>query len=183
MPQLFVVAGNLVGRTFAVEGAVVLGRAQDAGVRLPDASVSREHARIEPELDGGWSVVDLGSRNGVRVNGERVSRARLVDLDEIALGELVLRFRAQETEAPRRAADDAGGFELEEEIDLAATRATPRDVARARILAETRGGGPLSGDLEQWPWPLRWAAYLLALTAAAALCYAAFRLVQAVRNP
>ncbi len=56
-------------------GEVVIGRSPDAAVRVDDAAASRQHARIvldENEL----LLVDLGSRNGTLVNGERVASAR-----------------------------------------------------------------------------------------------------------
>jgi pSer/pThr/pTyr-binding forkhead associated (FHA) protein len=223
MPRLFVLSGNLVGRTYAVTGAATLGRGERCGLRLPDRSVSREHARLEPDAAGGWWVVDLGSRNGVKVNGERVERAALKDLDEVMLGELLLRFRTEAGEAaeaplappPERPAapwapapappaapappleEDDAGFELEEEIELGETRSTPREAAqearpqveltdrdreRARILAESRRGGLLGGDLGQWPWPLRWGAYLGAAAVTAGVFYGVYRLVLALKT-
>ena len=77
MPRLYVLSGDDLGRTFDVDGPTVIGRGERADVRVRDASVSREHARLEPsEGPGGtaqgWRVVDLGSRNGVFVDGARV---------------------------------------------------------------------------------------------------------------
>ncbi|MEM7306690.1 MAG: FHA domain-containing protein [Planctomycetota bacterium] len=139
MAQLFVLSGPDAGRSFELAGPMVLGRGTDCDIRLKDRSISRRHARIEPDL-GGWVLVDLGSRNGVRHSGERVERAVLTDMDEIQLGELPLRFRMDADEPlpaaapaapapppPARPAAPAepqpepelgGGFELEEEIDL-----------------------------------------------------------------
>lgn len=51
-------------------GATV-GRSRDCDIVIASAEVSREHAEIRP-ADGGWIVFDLGSTNGVRVNGEPV---------------------------------------------------------------------------------------------------------------
>jgi pSer/pThr/pTyr-binding forkhead associated (FHA) protein len=41
-----------------------------------DANVSRQHAEIRPTPDGHWTVADLGSTNGVQVNGRPTIRAR-----------------------------------------------------------------------------------------------------------
>ena len=234
MAQLFVLSGPDVGRSFELDGPTTLGRSPDCDVRLRDRSISRQHARVEP-ADGGWVIVDLGSRNGVRLHGKRVERAVLSDLDEVLLGELALRFRSEaevETTAPPppppatpapapearapssapAAGDDDGGFELEEDVDLAAPTAfTPRgtggtggaaaadpvaassakppvaevserDLARARILAQGQGSSLLSGDLSQWPLPLRWAAYLLVLAVMAGLFYGAYKLMATLRG-
>lgn len=107
MPRLFVLSGKDVGRMVEVSDGATLGRGEDCTVRLRHASVSREHARIERDGDG-WLVVDLGSRNGVRVDGDKVERAPLEDGAVFACGELELRFRVEEDAAevaePPRAA-------------------------------------------------------------------------------
>src|SRR5688572_8199567 len=50
----------------------VIGRSRDCDVTLSDPNVSRHHAEIRPDGRGGWIVEDLGSTNGVQVNGRRV---------------------------------------------------------------------------------------------------------------
>jgi hypothetical protein len=61
------------GRSEAVgsKGAV-LGRSRDADVVLDDPNVSRHHAEVRPS-GGSWIVNDLGSTNGIKVNGRRVN--------------------------------------------------------------------------------------------------------------
>ena len=49
----------------------VLGRSRDADVVLDDPNVSRHHAEVRPS-GGSWIVNDLGSTNGIKVNGRRV---------------------------------------------------------------------------------------------------------------
>ena len=49
----------------------VLGRSREADIVVDDANVSRKHAEIRPS-GGSWTVRDLGSTNGVKVNGRRV---------------------------------------------------------------------------------------------------------------
>ena len=56
--------------TVASRGAV-LGRSRDCDVVLDDANVSRRHAEVRPS-GGSWIVNDLGSTNGIKVNGRRV---------------------------------------------------------------------------------------------------------------
>jgi hypothetical protein len=65
--------------------AVVLGRSRECDIRLEDPNVSRRHAEIRQE-NGAYWIVDLGSTNGVEVNGERVERARLTGDERIVLG-------------------------------------------------------------------------------------------------
>jgi hypothetical protein len=52
------------------QGAV-LGRSRDADVVLDDPNVSRHHAEVRPS-GGSWIVNDLGSTNGIKVNGRRI---------------------------------------------------------------------------------------------------------------
>jgi serine phosphatase RsbU (regulator of sigma subunit) len=51
---------------------VVIGRSSDAGIAVPDRSMSRRHARLFREA-GEWLVEDLGSRNGTLLNGRRIT--------------------------------------------------------------------------------------------------------------
>jgi len=69
---------------FALEGdTLVVGRGDDASICIDEPLVSRQHARLE-RREGGWVVVDLGSTNRTRVNGEVVMRERaLADGDEL----------------------------------------------------------------------------------------------------
>jgi len=82
------------GRRVALgDTPVVIGRSADADVRLTDTSVSRRHAEVRRTGDT-WTVVDLGSTNGTRVNGAGVRERRLADGDTIAVGDATLRFEA-----------------------------------------------------------------------------------------
>jgi len=59
---------------------------------LDDAGISRRHAEIRPERDG-WTVADLGSTNGVRVNGRAVAgRLALHSGDHVELGSTEIVF-------------------------------------------------------------------------------------------
>ena len=75
-------------------GPFVLGRGTGCDWREGDRSVSRRHARIV-RVAGGFAVEDLGSLNGLQVNGQRVPRTLLTDGDVIALGEASVRFRCR----------------------------------------------------------------------------------------
>jgi ABC transport system ATP-binding/permease protein len=69
-----------------------VGRDEDAAIRVDEPLVSRRHARLERRGEA-WVVVDLGSTNFTRVNGERVLREReLVHGDELRLGRARCRF-------------------------------------------------------------------------------------------
>ncbi len=74
--------------------AVTVGRSSSNDVVLDDPAVSRRHAALE-RLAAGWSIHDLGSRNGTYVNGEPLERERpLYSGDEIVMGDTVLTYRS-----------------------------------------------------------------------------------------
>lgn len=81
------------GRRFDhdVEGdSLVIGRSSRADLALADRAMSREHARIRKDEDG-WSLEDLGSHNGTRLNEVPIEGARrLRDADTISVGGSVL---------------------------------------------------------------------------------------------
>ena len=60
------------GKRYAVgPGGATIGRSRECDIVLGDTNVSRRHAELRP-LGDGWAITDLGSTNGVRVNGRDV---------------------------------------------------------------------------------------------------------------
>ena len=72
----------------------VLGRSRDADVQIEDQNVSRRHAEVVQQ-GSAWWVVDLGSTNGVEVDGTRVSRARLDEGTSFVIGETTVTFSTE----------------------------------------------------------------------------------------
>jgi Nif-specific regulatory protein len=106
-PWLVLVAGPSRGIQVALDAEeVVLGRDPSCGVCLPDATLSRRHAAIARTPEG-WRIRDLGSLNGLRVNGLSTADQLLTAGDRIELGSSVLVFR---TEPPANAEDGVRGF-------------------------------------------------------------------------
>jgi FHA domain len=67
-------------------GTTVLGRSTDCEITIEDPLVSRQHARIVIAVEGAF-LHDLGSRNGVKLNGTPISEAtRLKDGDRVRVG-------------------------------------------------------------------------------------------------
>lgn len=81
------------GRRIPLGGnPLVIGRLPECDVVLADGNVSRRHAEIRPHGDG-WVLADLGSTNGTRLNGFRLTAPReLRSGDEIAMGNSLLHF-------------------------------------------------------------------------------------------
>jgi FhaA, N-terminal domain/FHA domain len=70
---------------------VLVGRAQECDIRLEDPNVSRRHAELRHD-EASYTIVDLGSTNGLEVNGTRLRQARLEDGDTIVIGSTEIVF-------------------------------------------------------------------------------------------
>jgi pSer/pThr/pTyr-binding forkhead associated (FHA) protein len=85
--------GDFAGAEFPLGAEVTLiGRNPTTDITLLDESISREHAIVAWDAESGaFTVEDLQSTNGTRVNGKRVRSSPLADGDEIQVGHT--RFR------------------------------------------------------------------------------------------
>jgi hypothetical protein len=70
---------------------VVVGRSRECEVTVSDPNVSRRHIELR-RGNGGWSAIDLGSTNGMKVNGRRIGHAELNPGDRITIGVTDLTF-------------------------------------------------------------------------------------------
>ncbi len=93
-PMLTVMAGIDEGQVFTLDRSeTLIGRGRDVHVGMSDAGVSRRHARIVRIEGPRFVLEDLGSKNGVFVNGKKVAIAELSAGDRFQIGPtLVLRF-------------------------------------------------------------------------------------------
>lgn len=87
-PTLVVTAGSRSSESFAITPkGLVIGRDPGCDISLDDPSVSREHARVFLHNSAVWAQ-DSGSRNGVFVNGKRLSRPKQISPgDKLTVGE------------------------------------------------------------------------------------------------
>jgi len=91
--ELEFVSGPLVGQTLSLDRDVTtIGSVAGNTVLLTDTGVSRKPVGIK-RLDGGYELADLGSTNGVYVNGEKVARRKLEVGDVIRVGTTEIVFR------------------------------------------------------------------------------------------
>jgi Protein of unknown function (DUF3662)/Inner membrane component of T3SS, cytoplasmic domain len=70
---------------------VLVGRSRECDVVVSDPNVSRRHIELR-RGPRGWAAVDLGSTNGMKVNGRRVGHAELDPGDRITIGVTDLTF-------------------------------------------------------------------------------------------
>jgi hypothetical protein len=94
-PRLLLSVGDEESAYFLTHAVTVIGRASEADLRIEDSGVSRKHAEIRYS-DGRVGIVDLGSTNGLTVNGRPAERVELKDGDRIDIGHTTLIFRRDE---------------------------------------------------------------------------------------
>lgn len=109
-PSLRVMNGADEGNRYELaEDAVeiTIGRSPDCDLTLNDQNASRRHCLIKRNFHG-FTAQDLGSKNGVLVNGTRIEGAQLIrDGDEVQIGGVKLTF----IDPPSRLIDQMGGFD------------------------------------------------------------------------
>jgi diguanylate cyclase (GGDEF)-like protein len=133
-PCLVVIAGAHLGEIFPVDGELIIGRDQEATLRLSeDEGVSRRHARVAP-LGEGALLTDLGSQNGTFVDGDKVQERVLAEGMKIRIGQTTVlkfaRYDAIEEAAQRQL--------LESALRDGLTRAFNRRYFLQRLAAEVR---------------------------------------------
>jgi hypothetical protein len=72
-----------------------IGRSRQCEIVIDDPNVSRQHAEVRPR-GGAWVLTDLGSTNGSRLNGRRITHAEVIQPgDEIEVGTSVITFELE----------------------------------------------------------------------------------------
>lgn len=94
MFKLIVESGPTAGETFEVRERATVGRLKGAEITIPDASVSRQHARLLAQGDR-LLVRDLDSANGVFVNGGRITSGEVRVGDRLRIGKVDLRVEGE----------------------------------------------------------------------------------------
>lgn len=90
--SLVVLTGDLQGNDYPIEQpTTVLGRGPGADLEFLCETLSRQHASLD-FADGGLRLRDLGSLNGVRINGDLIDQADLEHGDKFQIGDLVLQL-------------------------------------------------------------------------------------------
>lgn len=128
------------GRFPLTKERVTIGRSRESDIFLPDQWLSRHHAEIRMR-DGGFVLVDLGSKNGTLLNGQEVTAdQRLRTGDVITLGEHHLTFSEAASEDEEAAPEGTRVFSARELSDVRTKPSLdPEDLARqSRVLSVLR---------------------------------------------
>ncbi|MEM6995574.1 MAG: FHA domain-containing protein [Myxococcota bacterium] len=109
-PRVSVTQGAHLGETFVLDtGEWIVGKGDDARIRLSDSGVSRRHAKIVMSSDGMVVVIDLQSTNGTFVNEQRVEMSPLREGARIGVGpdaELLFSLREAPAVKPKPKVDN-----------------------------------------------------------------------------
>jgi hypothetical protein len=150
LPHLVIRSPGAAERAVALPAELTVGRGPEAGLVLADGGASRLHARIRLAEDGAAAVEDLGSKNGLTLNGRALPAgpAALRAGDELRVGATLLRF------------EDPLSTPADPEAPATAPGAGPGPDGPAA--AEVGSGAAASG---RWPAPPRSAGLLVAAAA------------------
>ena len=94
-----------------VKDLTLIGRGDDCDLQIDHKSVSKRHC-VLVKTDGLVLVRDLGSTNGTRVNGQRVSRGSLLPNDDLSVANFrfTLKFGNEPPEAEPEPDDEPAGL-------------------------------------------------------------------------
>lgn len=117
-PYLRILSGPDEGARFVLAGTVTtwtIGRSKECEFVIDDPNVSRRHAEIKKDWSG-YSIIDLGSKNGVVINEKLIQKPRrLKDKDEIIIGPVKLIFIDPDA-GLLDALKDVPGFEINDSM-------------------------------------------------------------------
>lgn len=161
------------GETHRLKAGMVFGRLQENDVSIQDGSISRKHAQVE-EVDGVLELVDLGSSNGIFVNGARQERFALRSGDMVTLGAVAFDVVGQAVRVPESMSPAKPDPKRESSPSPTGKASGPgtasstmeeTERARARLRREVAGDGRSRGlgDLGQQPFGIQVLAGLLGL--------------------
>ncbi len=100
MPRLVIERPGQEQQVFELpaDRPIYVGRAESNDLVLRETSVSRRHAMLSPSLEGSWMIRDLGSANGIFLNGKAIHESALKDSDVLNIGEYSLRYESMESQ-------------------------------------------------------------------------------------
>lgn len=102
MPRLIVNPGHRDERVHEIGvGTKIIGRGRESDIRVANKSLSRQHARVIVDPSGEVTIVDVGSKNGTFIDGQRIDGPRLLsDGQQFCCGDVHFLFSATEYSVP-----------------------------------------------------------------------------------
>lgn len=129
-------------RIVPIGGELTIGRSPDRDIRLVDPHVSRNHARLEiGRVDA--EIEDLGSSNGSRIDGKRVTKARWRPGQTVGIGSFTMELEFVEAATPDRAMPAIAGA-----LSSGAAAMSPPQVPEAPLpIADVGGKRPIEIEI------------------------------------
>ena len=120
--RLAITGGGRSGQVELDPEGLLIGRSPQCDLSLPDRHVSTEHARVFQDPFGRWIVEDLGSKNGVWVDGQRITARALLPGERVVIGPYTLSLT---TEPDSR---------IQPDTDVAVTTSVLTDLAHEEMI-------------------------------------------------
>ena len=118
-PKIVILSEQLRGQAVELtEEQYLIGRVEECDICIPDPTVSTRHCVLNRKDEGGYEVVDQGSTNGTRVNGQRLEPEQprvLVNSDILQVGGVEILFDHEDSRV-------AAGSTTQTVIDLENTK-------------------------------------------------------------
>ena len=141
MAVIIGMSSTVKGKKFELgEGETYIGRQNQNHIPIDDASISGRHCSILREQRK-YTLIDLGSTNGTRLNGAAVSRTALKPKDIIQVGGVELMFDGQDVEVAAPEASDSAKIEvmaepvnIPESFHTASPFGNPRDTRKPWVI-------------------------------------------------
>ena len=91
--KLVIVSSNFAGQEFPLNRPeIVIGRGEDCDIIIDHRSVSQKHAKVLRESNARYQIVDLNSKNGVRIHDDKYTSTHLKRGDIVEMGHVKFRF-------------------------------------------------------------------------------------------
>ncbi len=98
--RLLCMTGDRRGEVYYLKSKrILLGRSKSADIKVFDQKSSREHAELL-NVKGEYIITDLGSNNGIVINGEKVNQVPLKNKDRLIIGKTVYKYEIQNIAEP-----------------------------------------------------------------------------------
>lgn len=118
--RLLCLSGEQKGDAFfLLADRLVIGRGNEAEIKIKDTNLSREHAELK-KINGKYVITDMKSQNGVILNDLKITQETLRDGDKIVIGKTVFKYSLvkvdsnQSTSNADKGMDSAGAIPLPE---------------------------------------------------------------------
>ncbi len=127
---------------------ITVGREDDNILRVPAAGVSRYHAKLCRSGNGAWHVKDLGSTNGVKVNGQKIDGDQeLKEGDSVEFGDQMIRVSGFRDTTPQLVFNPVDGDAVSPETRKTSAFSAESAIPEPPPASSTRRGGAKLEDL------------------------------------